>query len=125
MADRSLKRMSPEPRIDCIRASAPGRAVNFNSLMVEMTATVQNNQGIHCRPSGVIFKASEDFKGEIVLKAKGMEVKLTSIMDIIVMGLFKGDSVLIRVSGKDEDIICRQLVELFEKKYDFPAREKC
>jgi len=93
--------------------------------MVEMTATVQNNQGIHCRPSGVIYKAAENYDGQIILKAKGMEVELNSIMDIIVIGLFKGDSVVISVSGKNENTICKRLVELFEKRYDFPAREKC
>jgi phosphocarrier protein HPr len=92
--------------------------------MVTMKATVNNTQGIHCRPSGVIYKACEDYNGEICLATSETEVKLTSIMDIIVLGLFKGDSVIIKVSGRDESVMCKKLVDLFEKKYDFPHRKK-
>jgi phosphocarrier protein HPr len=92
--------------------------------MVEMTATIQNAQGIHCRPSGVICKACENYNGEIFLVTGEAEVRLKSIMDIILLGLFKGDSVVIRVSGENETEMCEKLVELFEKNYDFPPREK-
>jgi phosphotransferase system HPr (HPr) family protein len=92
--------------------------------MVEMTATINNIQGIHCRPSGVIFKACENYDGEIVLTSKGTEVQVTSIMDIIVLGLFKGDSVVIKVSGENEAGMCEKLVELFEQNFDFPPQEK-
>lgn len=92
--------------------------------MVEMTATIHNAQGIHCRPSGVICKACENYNGEIILVAGEAEVRLKSIMDIILLGLFKGDSVVIRVSGENETEMCEKLVELFEKNYDFPPREE-
>ncbi|MBN2536358.1 MAG: HPr family phosphocarrier protein [Spirochaetales bacterium] len=95
-----------------------------NNKMVEMTATITNTQGIHCRPSGVIYKACENYTGEIVLKAGKMKIQLTSIMDIILLGLFRGDSVVIQVSGENEAGMCKQLVELFERNYDFPPREK-
>ena len=90
-----------------------------------MTATVQNKGGIHCRPSAIIFKSIEDYDGEVVLITGGTETLLTAIMDIIGIGLFKGNRVVIRVTGKNEEEVCRQLVELFEKNYDFPPREKC
>ena len=99
--------------------------MRYTTEMVEMTATVRNDRGIHCRPAGIIFKAIEDYDGKIVLITGETEITLTTIMDIIILGLFKGDSVIIRVSGKDEDTMCKKLIELFEKKYDFPPRKKC
>jgi phosphocarrier protein len=91
--------------------------------MVKMSATIHNAQGIHCRPSGVIFKACEGYSGNIVLASKEMEVRVTSIMDIIALGLFKGDSVVIKVSGENEAGMCEKLVDLFEKKFDFPPKK--
>ena len=92
--------------------------------MVEMKATIHNAQGIHCRPSGVICKACENYDGEIILVTREAEVQLKSIMDIILLGLFKGDSVVIRVSGKNEIEMCEKLVKLFETNFDFPPRKE-
>ena len=96
-----------------------------NKEMVEMTARVQNGRGIHCRPSGLIYKSIEHFKGDITLITKDMEVDLHSIMDIIILGLFKNDKVTIRVTGDRENVVCEKLKELFETKFDFPPKNEC
>ncbi|MBN2443037.1 MAG: HPr family phosphocarrier protein [Spirochaetales bacterium] len=94
----------------------------YENNMIEMKAIVQNDRGIHCRPSGIIYKAIEGYKGEITLISREMEVVLTSIMDIIVLGLFKNDKVIVRVSGENEEGMCKKLIELFETHYDFPPQ---
>ncbi len=33
--------------------------------MIELPATIRNEQGIHCRPSAVIIKAVKNYDGEI------------------------------------------------------------
>jgi phosphocarrier protein len=103
----------------------PYRGQGEEEKMVEMRAKVQNDGGIHCRPSGLIFKAVEKYKGNITLISKEMETPLCSIMDIIVLGLIKDDEITIRVSGEHEDLICGKLKELFETKFDFPQKKEC
>ena len=90
--------------------------------MVEKIAKVRNAHGIHCRPSSVIYKACEGYGGAITLSAKGQTVSFVSIMDLIGLGLFMGDKVVIRVTGQNEEATCAMLVELFQKKFDFPPR---
>ena len=90
--------------------------------MKKVTVRVTNPHGIHCRPSGVIYKAIEHYSGTIILKAKGEEVVLNSLMDIISLGIFYNDEVEIEVSGNEEAETCSLLAELFSKKYDFPKK---
>ena len=91
--------------------------------MVEATATVQNAQGIHCRPSAVILKAAEEYAGDIVVSNRNGEADLSSVLQLLGLGLCSGDRVNIRVSGPDEEAMCRRFVELFETRFDFPPRK--
>ena len=45
--------------------------------------------------------------------------KLTSILDLLTMGLQKGETVTISVTGEKEEELCKKLAELFETEFDF------
>ncbi len=90
--------------------------------MIEMTATVRNDHGIHCRPSTVIIKEVMGYRGEIRVTAESGACDLRSVMQLIALGLQAGARVKIFVSGPDEESMCRRLVELFETHFDFPPR---
>ncbi len=90
--------------------------------MVEMTATVQNMQGIHCRPSAVIVKYVADYDGEITVTGEKGETNLRSILEVMTLELFPGSQVTIRVSGPDEETFCKDVAALFETHFDFPPR---
>lgn len=91
--------------------------------MIEMTATVQNAQGIHCRPSAVIMKEAASYAGTIGITGNSRTCNLRSVMELLALGLHQGSTVTIQVSGPDEEAFCRRLVELFETHFDFPPRE--
>ena len=90
--------------------------------MVTKSATVRNKAGIHVRPSGVIYGAVNTYPGKITLKSGDFGAGLTNVLALISMGLRQGAQVDISVDGPDEEAICDQLVELFERIYDFPPR---
>lgn len=90
--------------------------------MVEMSATIRNAAGIHCRPSACIVKATASYPGEITIIAPSGECDPRSIMALIGLGLEPGTPITIRVDGPDEEDQCRRLVELFETHFDFPQR---
>jgi phosphocarrier protein HPr len=100
---------------------APSRREGW--VMVEKTAIVQNEHGIHCRPSAVIVKAAFNCPCAIRVTAASGETDLKSLLTLVSLGLEVGTAVKIRVSGPDEASWCRRLTELFETRYDFPPRE--
>lgn len=92
--------------------------------MVELTATVRNAHGIHCRPSAAIVKAVTGYPGEIEVTAESGRCDPRSIMGLIALGLAEGAAVTIRVDGPEEEATARRLAELFETHYDFPPRRE-
>jgi phosphocarrier protein HPr len=90
--------------------------------MIEKNAIIENELGIHVRPSGLIISETQSYDGKIILKAKGMEMELNSIMDLLALGLEKGNELNISVSGPDEEDFSEKLVDLFQFHFDFPPK---
>ncbi len=90
--------------------------------MIELPAVIHNHAGIHCRPAGVITEKVRDYDGEITVSHGPDACDLQSILDLMTLALTPGDDVSIRVSGQDEESVCRMLVELFETHFDFPPQ---
>ena len=91
--------------------------------MIQSSATIKNNMGIHVRPTGVIIDAMHDYPGDIIVEAKGIQSDLKDHISLLAMGLVKGDSVSITVAGEDEEKVCSQIIELFEREFDFPPHD--
>ncbi len=91
--------------------------------MVEETAVVQNQAGIHVRPSGVIIEEIGEYEGNVTAESNGFSVELNSVMGLLSLGLVQGDEVKIKVEGPDEEKVAAQVKELFERHYDFPPRK--
>ena len=90
--------------------------------MFEAKATVQNEAGIHCRPSAVLVEKGSAYEGEILVTAESGTCDLKSALGLIMLGLEKGAEVSIQVTGPDEEGFGRKLVDLFEYHFDFPPR---
>lgn len=91
--------------------------------MIEKTATIQNTQGIHCRPSAMIIRFAGAYAGEISVSGERGNTALRSILELMSLELFPGSQVTIRVNGPDESHFCQELVDLFETHFDFPPVE--
>ena len=90
--------------------------------MVQSKATIQNEAGIHCRPSAILVKEGSSYPGNILVTATSGTCTLTSALELIMLGLEAGTDVQIQVTGPDEEHYCNKLVELFETHFDFPAQ---
>ncbi len=87
--------------------------------MIERTAIIRNDAGIHCRPAALIIKAASQFVGEMTVFSDAGQVDLHSMLALVSLGLDSGTQVRIRVSGPDEEAFCARLVGLFENRFDF------
>ena len=90
--------------------------------MFEGKAVVQNEAGIHCRPSAVLVTEGTAYAGSILVETKNGSCDLTSALECIMLGMEKGTEVTIQVTGPDEETFGKKLVELFETHFDFPAK---
>ena len=87
--------------------------------MLETSATINNEKGIHVRPSGLIFKEILGYTGEIIVTKDGETTKIQDIISILTLGLRMSDKIIISVNGPDEELMLNKLKELFEKNYEF------
>lgn len=89
--------------------------------MYQQTVVIRNKAGIHCRPSSVIMFTAEPYSPthEILITGPRGVSRLTSILDLLTMGLQKGETVTISVTGEKEEELCKKLAELFETEFDF------
>lgn len=91
--------------------------------MHERSTVIQNEAGIHVRPSGVIINRIKEYPGTVSLVAKGMEMELGTVMALLALGLTQGDEVVVRVDGPQEEKTLEELCDLFATNFDFPPRE--
>ena len=90
--------------------------------MFESKATIRNEAGIHCRPSAILVKEGMAYDGEILVTAESGTCTLTSALECIMLGLEKGAEISVQVTGPDELVFGKKLVELFETHFDFPPQ---
>lgn len=96
------------------------RRLYGKKTMQTRTATIQNKQGIHCRPSALIVKEFQDYPGRIQLSNANGKCDLDSVMQLLSLEMNMGSAVTIEVDGGDEAVAADRLVELLETRFDFP-----
>lgn len=88
--------------------------------MQQTTVEIKNKAGIHCRPSGLIMAFAARYEGhQFLVKSKAGQADLTSILDLLSLGLRQGDQVTLSVTGPRETEVCEKLAELFATEFDF------
>jgi len=87
--------------------------------MVTRSATVQNEYGIHCRPSTLIAIEARSYPGTITVSTPTGKADAKSVIEMVSLAAGHGESVTITVKGPDEEAVAQRFVSLFEKHFDF------
>lgn len=86
--------------------------------MVTKTLLVQNDEGMHMRPAGMIAAVAKEHPDcEVNLTANGKTVKASSPMQIMSACIKKGSMVEIACSGADEESVLNKISLLFESNF--------
>ena len=75
--------------------------------MAKFTYVVQDNEGIHARPAGMLVKEAKNFASECTITKDGK----TKIM---AMGIKKGMEVEVTVEGENEEAAAAKMEEFFK-----------
>jgi phosphocarrier protein len=69
--------------------------------MVERSAQIVNEAGIHARPAAEIVKTAARFKSDITIIKDGLDVNAKSIMGVMMLAAECGSTVVLRAEGED------------------------
>lgn len=88
--------------------------------MFEKEVKIHNKAGIHCRPSSMILAETEKYPGhEFQLISSNGQSSLSSILDLLALGLQCGDTAVLKVTGPQEQEAGQKIAELLEYEFDF------
>jgi len=91
--------------------------------MTKITTQVENEAGIHCRPSSEILMKRQEFPScSIKIVTDKGDADLDSILSLISLGLTKGDNVTVIADGDNEEVACKTIADLFAFHFDFPKQ---
>lgn len=84
---------------------------------MEKQVKILNETGLHARPAAIFVKTASQFKSEINIEKESTSLNAKSIMNILGLGLRKGDEIKITAYGTDEKEAIEALVNLIESKF--------
>ena len=91
--------------------------------MISKTVKISNAYGIHCRPSSRIMHRVLAYpECTFMLKTQKGDIDLTSILELISLGLENGEDVTLEVNGVNEKAACDEISSLLAYNFDFPPR---
>lgn len=80
-----------------------------DDLMVEREVILLNDTGLHARPASMIVKEAAKYTSEIKIIKNEKEYNAKSIMSLLSMGAVKGDYLVIKAMGEDEEKAVEEL----------------
>jgi phosphocarrier protein len=82
--------------------------------MVTFDYTITDEVGIHARPAGLLVKEVKEYADNVTLSCNGKTADPKRLMALLALGVKKGDTVTLEVSGDTEAETAAKLEEFFK-----------
>jgi len=79
---------------------------------------IESPNGLHARPASLIVNACTKYESEIFLVKNGNKANARSIMNLMAMGVVKGDEIEIVAEGPDAETIENEILEIIRGVHD-------
>lgn len=83
--------------------------------MKEFSYIVQDPQGMHARPAGIITAVAKGYKSYTTLWTKNGSADIKKLLQFMGSGVVQGDKVFVRVEGVDEEACAAVLEKTFKE----------
>lgn len=83
--------------------------------MKSFSYVITDAQGIHARPAGELVKLCGGYQSKITIAKAGKEADAKRIFGIMGLAAKKGDEIIMRAEGEDEDVAISK-IETFLKE---------
>lgn len=80
--------------------------------MKSIDITIQDKEGLHARPAGILSKASKGFESKITMTKNGKTADMKKIFGIMGLAVKCGETVTIAADGPDEEAAIVELTRL-------------
>lgn len=84
--------------------------------MQEFSYVLQDANGIHAHPAGLLVQTANTFKSRISMSKGTKVVDVKRIFSLMSLGAKKGDNVFLRIEGEDEEQAAAA-IQAFLKQY--------
>lgn len=88
--------------------------------MISKELTIINKLGIHARPAAQFVRLASKFKADVTVTKDDERVDGKSIMGLMMLAVGVGASLIVTVSGVDEEACLAALEELIAGRFNEP-----
>ena len=81
--------------------------------MKQFTITIQDKEGLHARPAGLLSKAAKGFESTATLTKGEKAADLKKIFAVMGLAIKGGDVITVTCDGADEDAAAAALETMF------------
>lgn len=71
--------------------------------MKELNFIINDKNGLHARPAGVISETARKYSAETIIMCDGKEANAKRLLSLMALGATSGKELHIVIDGKDED----------------------
>jgi phosphocarrier protein len=86
--------------------------------MKKVTVKIENQLGLHARPSALLVKTATKFRSDFFIEKDGMKINGKSIMGVMMLAAEGGSTVDLVADGVDEDYLLEEVCSLIASKFD-------
>lgn len=85
-------------------------------VLVTKKVIVKNEAGLHARPAALFVQRANEFKSDIFIELEGKKADAKSIIGIMSLGVYSGETIVIGADGRDEEEAIESLKKLLEEE---------
>lgn len=85
--------------------------------MKEIEYTINDPNGIHARPAGVLVKALKAYNSKVTIFKGDKNVDMKKLLALMGMGIKQGDTIKVQVEGDDEEACAAELEKALKENF--------
>lgn len=82
--------------------------------MRSFTYVIQDKEGIHARPAGLVVAEAKKYASTVTIENKGKTADLKRIIGVMALCVKHGEEVLVKVDGADEEAAAAAIEKVFK-----------
>ena len=89
--------------------------IKGESIMKSINITIQDKEGLHARPAGILSKAAKGFVSQVTMTKNGKVADMKKIFAVMGLAVKCGETVTIAADGADEDAAIEEMAKLCQE----------